>query len=412
MTKNALQTVRIYSADGNLIGTTYPKRASGLVKKGRAHFDVNGCDIHLNVSDVNNITEDTTMMDNNTNIDLNKEQPSEAVNKLYFNAREWSFNKDCKNNVGSRSFMNGPDDQLSEAFMIGDWGYNWTEIVSKTLILPKNTLNTFTFWLNGGENDNNNEICRFEVIFNNDWEGRFSYNLNRSFIKPLKKLNGWELYEIPFRTSDNEYTQLRFVAQRAYMTVMAAKDVSAYADIPDNADEFEKYRPQRHNIVFEDGWPTNTWYSTRSLAAKYTNSESDVISQFRDQIRSIRESGEETLKRYSERPQHISIHPNFLNDDTQNAIYDTADNIQSIVEQTLAGFNLDELKEDIKSTIKSSLESGANISPDNIDDIIGEVISGIENSFEDAIDSLNDAVDNINDSLNDLRDTLDDINEG
>ena len=198
MTKNdaqAKQTVRIYSADGVQIGTTYPKRARGLVKKGRAHF-VNDCDIRLNVSDVT-ITEENKMMDNNImnndpaqekQVDLSKTpQAAEPVNKLYFNAREWSFNKDCKNNVGSRSFMQGPDGIINEAFMIGDWGWNWTEIISRTLILPKNTLNTFTFWLNGGENDNSNEICRFEVIFNNDYEGRYSYNLNRNFIKPLKK---------------------------------------------------------------------------------------------------------------------------------------------------------------------------------------------------------------------------------
>lgn len=339
------------------------------------------------------------MMDNNnTNIDLNKEQPREAVNKLYFNAREWSFNKDCKNNVGSRSFMNGPDGELSEAFMIGDWGYNWTEIVSKTLILPKNTLNTFTFWLNGGENDNNNEICRFEVIFNNDWEGRYSYNLNRSFIKPVKKLNGWELYEIPFRTGDNEYTQLRFVAQRAYMTVMTAKDASAYAGIPDNADEFEKYRPQRHNIVFEDGWPTNTWYSTQNLTAKYSRNSTEPNNEPNRCANGISRS--------------ISRNNPFVSPNAANAINDTTDYIQAMAAQALAGFNLDELKEDIKATIKNTLQNGPDISPDDIDDIIGGALSGIECAFEDAIDSLNDAVDNINNSIDDLRDTLDDMTEG
>ena len=397
MTKNELQTVRIFSADGSLIGTTYPKRARGLCKKGRAHFDVNGCDIHLNVSDVNNITEDTNMMDNNTNINLNKEQPAEAVNKLYFNAREWSFNKDCKNNVGSRSFMNGPDGELAEAFMIGDWGYNWTEIVSKTLILPKNTLNTFTFWLNGGENDNNNEVCRFEVIYNNDWEGRYSYNLNRSFLKPVKKLNGWELYEIPFRTGDNEYTQLRFVAQRAYMTVMAAKDVSAYADIPDNADEFEKYRPQRHNIVFEDGWPTNNWYSTQNLAAKYKGAQQG-------------ESNQNGCPQSFSRS--ISRNNPFVSPNAAETIDNTANYIQAMAAQALAGFDLDGLKEEIKASIKNTLQNSPDISPDDIEDIIQDAIDSVQDSFDTAIDSLNDAVDSINNSIDEMRDTLDEMSEG
>ena len=212
-------------------------------------------------------------MDNNINT-LNETKvqqtttPEQPVNRLYFNAREWSFNKDCEDNVGSRSFMQGPDGIISEAFTIGDWGYNWTEIVTKSLILPKNMLHTFTFWLNGGENDNNNEVCRRQIIFNNDYENRYTYNLNRNFIKPLKKCRGWELYEIPFITADNEYTQLRFVAQRAYMTVMNAKAASEYADLPEILDEFEGERPRRHNIVFDDGFPTNTWYSTKALREK------------------------------------------------------------------------------------------------------------------------------------------------
>lgn len=219
-------------------------------------------------------------MDNiNKTLEISTEKPApeqeQPVNRLFFNARDWTFNKDCANNVGNRSFMQGPDGTIAEAFMIGDWRYNWTEIVSKTLILPKNTLHTFTFWLNGGENDVNDEVCRFEVIFNNDWDNRYTYNLNRNFIRPLKKYNGWELYEIPFVTADNEYTQLRFVAQRAYMTVMQAKEASAYAGLPDTPDEFEGERPQRHNIVFDDGYPTDKWYSTKNLRAKRMKAEQE-----------------------------------------------------------------------------------------------------------------------------------------
>ena len=217
---NSKQTVSVQSQGGENIGLTYPKRAAGLVKKGRARF-VNDNTIRLmDVSDVTH-TEDIKMDNINT---LNENKNEQRVNRLLFNAREWSFNKDCqKSNVGNRSFMQGPDENLAEAYTIGDWSYNWTEIVTKTLILPKNTTHTLTFWLNGGENDKNDEVCRFVVVYNNDCDNCYTYNLNRNFIKPLKKVNGWELYEIPFITGDNEYTQLRFVAKRAYMTVLSAK---------------------------------------------------------------------------------------------------------------------------------------------------------------------------------------------
>lgn len=232
------------------------------------------------VSDVTIITEETKM--DNKNIITQNENRTQPYVMLYFNAREWRFNKDCKDNTGSRSFVSGSDGALAEAFTIGNWSWNWTEICTKQLTLAKNTPHMFTFWLNGGENDRNNEVCRFEVIFNNDYENRYTYNLNRNFIQPVKRLNGWELYEIPFVTGDNEYTELRFVAQYAYMTVMAAKDRFEYADIPDTVDEFTDERPQRHNIVFQDGWPTDKWYSTKNLRAQREQLERDAAQSVGD----------------------------------------------------------------------------------------------------------------------------------
>lgn len=225
----------------------------------------------------NNLGETKEIIVEPTSAPTEYKAPEQPVNRLFFSAREWTFNKACKDNVGSRSFMEGPDGVIAEAYMMGNWNWNWTEIVSKTLVLPKNTLHTFTFWLNGGENDRNNEVCRFEIIYNNDHENRYTYNLNRNFVKPLKRVNGWELYEIPFITGNNEYTELRFVAQYAPMTILAAKDKSAYANLADTVDEFEGERPQRHNIIFDDGWPNNTWYSTAELRKKRAKQEAQAV---------------------------------------------------------------------------------------------------------------------------------------
>ncbi|MDF2589801.1 MAG: hypothetical protein K0S41_3642 [Anaerocolumna sp.] len=193
-------------------------------------------------------------------------------NRLYFNAREWKFNPDCDKNAGERTFITGLDGKLVEIYTLGNWGWDWSEIISKQLTLQKNTEYTFTFWLNGGENDRNNEVCRLQITFNNDHENSLIYKLNRNYIKPLKHYKGWELYEIPFTTEDNEYTELKFVAQAAFMAVMPAKDKEEYADLPDEVDEFYNVRPQRHNIVFDDGWPNNTWYSTQRLKLSSNNS--------------------------------------------------------------------------------------------------------------------------------------------
>lgn len=385
MTKNdaqAKQTVRVFSADGEEIGSTYPKRAKGLVKQGRARY-VNDSEIRLIVSEVTQITEETKM-DNNINTNTPAAQ-TEPVNRLYFSAREWSFNKECSDNVGSRSFMQGPDGIINEAYMIGDWGWRWTEIVSKTLLLPKNTLHTFTFWLNGGENDNNDETCRFEVIYNNDHESRYTYNLNRNFIRPLKKVNGWELYEIPFRTGDNEYTQLKFAAQRAYMTVLTAKDASEYADLADTVDPYEQYRPQRHNIVFNDGWPTNKNYSTMHLQAMYGQQSSTAQatpSQNNDVQQSIANTYQQSFG-------------NSPADDIAASIAGIHDSIDA-----LNSFDFVELREQLKS----ALAGNPHLSADDVEELI-------ENSMENAQESISDAMETLTDTLMELNDSLREMQE-
>lgn len=87
------------------------------------------------------------------------------TNRLYFNAREWSFNKACERNVGERCFITGIEGKLVEVFTIGNWDYrNYTEIVTKPMTLEKNTDYSFCFWLNGGENDRSDEVCQPKIL--------------------------------------------------------------------------------------------------------------------------------------------------------------------------------------------------------------------------------------------------------
>lgn len=385
---NTNQTVAVQSQDGENIGLTYPRRAAGLVKKGRARF-VNDNTIRLiDVSDVTN-TEDIKMDNINT---LNENKNEQRVNRLLFNARDWSFNKDCqKSNVGNRSFMQGPDGKLAEAYTIGDWGYNWTEIVSKTLILPKNTTHTLTFWLNGGENDKNDEVCRFVVVYNNDCDNCYTYNLNRNFIKPLKKVNGWELYEIPFITGDNEYTQLRFVAMRAYMTILSAKPAEAYADLPDSVDEFESERPQRHNIVFADGWPTNTWYSTRELRRKYGNNNAAAgnvqqpVGNFG--IRDIRAQADALVGT------------------TTNTIGEITDKVNS-----MAGVSAT-LSFEISQAVSEALKGIKDPNDVDVEEICSNIVEQFSDRIESMVDEITTAVEGMTDAFEEMRDSLDDISE-
>ena len=289
MTKN----VTVTDAQGNIIGTTDPKRASGLVKNGRALF-VDDCTIRL--------SEKTEPSDTDNTSEVNQ------MNYIFFNPRNWSFEQTQYNNQNSfvfsrtytmgqsagyaqpvraeRSFITDFDGGLVESLMFGHWDAPAVNAVSNEMSLTPNTEYRFVFWLNGGENDKSSEICQLRIIFSGNRENCYTYNLNRNYIKPLLHKDGWELYSIPFLTPEASSamqgslestptvaTRLAFVGGNAPMAVKPAKEPEFYADWEDAPDEFASQRPQRHNLVFEDGWPSISQYgggqySTEVLRAK------------------------------------------------------------------------------------------------------------------------------------------------
>lgn len=274
MEKNVIVTDEF----GNKLALTYPKRAKGLIKKGRAER-VSENEIRLicgsrspymnyKENNMNNFNNFDNITDNN-NITVDpvtgevKENATPAVKKagkpIFFNAREWAVGKTCPNTVATRSFISNPFGDLAESYTIGDWSWAWSQIETKDMILEKNTDYRFVFWLNGGENDQNNECCVLEIMFDNDYESRYSYKLNRSFIKYEKYYKGWYLYSIPFNTGDACYTKFSFISQRAYATILPAKDVDTYESLPE--DNPIAGVPQRHNIIFGEGYPRNAEWS-------------------------------------------------------------------------------------------------------------------------------------------------------
>ncbi|MCH5323730.1 MAG: hypothetical protein J1E39_00810 [Eubacterium sp.] len=278
-------TVAVTDESGAVIGHTYPKRAKGLVKKGRAEYSSDNV-IRLKDSCPTQKSEENKMDVLNNNIAENTQQerenaaaPQTAKQYIFFDPRKWFVHPDVKElSVMDRFIYQSPiDDKLNEVITLGAWaGNKWSEITNGYIKLDKNTDYKFVFWLNGGENDLSNETCRFEVIYTDmhtdgfavsqsDHDYRYIYKLNRSYIKPLKEHKGWRLYSIPIIKSDKQYAQFRFVAQLAPMTIMAAAEPESYAELPEIPDEFADKRPQRHNIVFTDGWPENKPYATKTL---------------------------------------------------------------------------------------------------------------------------------------------------
>ncbi len=267
MTKNG-QTVCVLDGHDAVIGYTYPNRAKGLVKKRRAEFVSDECIRLYRRCPTYEDMEDTEM-DNR--------------NYITINPREWHKNPDeSHKTVFDRIMISNPlaafdpsEGSLVEILSIGDWDWNhYSKVTNGFLTVEPNTEYHLVFWLNGGENDRSDEICQLQILFTDcnvtasgkEFEEGSCYRLNRGYIKPLKKYKGWEYYDIPFVTTDARYAEFQFVAHKAPMALMPAREPEAYEGLEDVTDPYEKQRPQRHNIVFEDGWPTNNWYSTEKLA--------------------------------------------------------------------------------------------------------------------------------------------------
>ena len=291
MTKN----VTVTDEHGNYIGVTYPKRAKGLIKNGRALF-VDDCTIRLSGK-----TEPS---------DTYNQSEVKQMNYIYFNPRNWSFEQtQYSNNNGfggtghfsgrpanfaqpahaERSFISDFDGGLVECLMFGDWDTSYVRALSNALSLTPDTDYQFVFWLNGGENDKSSEICKLQIAFGNDWENCYTYKLNRNYIKPLLHKDGWELYSIPFCTprSSDPVTQpaantatigvcLSFVAGNAPMAVKPAKEPKFYANWVDAPDEFADRRPQRHNLIFADGWPNINQYGGNKYSTEALRSEEEL----------------------------------------------------------------------------------------------------------------------------------------
>ena len=272
---------------GNFLENTYPKRAKGLIKKGRAE-KVGEYEIRLAKGSAPPDTEDNM---NNFNITDNdheavtvnaetgeviengvdmlhaaepkqKKTSDKSAKTLFFNPREWKPGKDVARNIAIRSFITSPFGGLIESYMIGDWKWNWSQIETNEMMLEKNTDYEFVFWLNGGENENNDESLLLDIVFDGENENCYTYHLHRGFIKYERHYKGWYLYRIPFNTGNACYTKLRLAAMRAYATFIHADVPESYADLPN--DPAPVGLPQRHNIIFgEDGFPRNAWWSNK-----------------------------------------------------------------------------------------------------------------------------------------------------
>ena len=204
----------------NRIGLTYPKRAQGLIKHGRAEY-VSDDRIRLlkgaHAPSANNDTEDFKMS-----------------NIINFNAQEFKFDEDCQS-AGSRMFISDFNGENVQAFEIGDWDWTWSQIKCGKQLEP-NTDYVFRFAVQGGVNNTGDGQSHFIIIHDKDYDNRLEYPLERSRFKPVlskKSEDGLlRVYEIPFNSGSGNvrfiFTALHFVE-----TIMPAYELEVYAELED-----------------------------------------------------------------------------------------------------------------------------------------------------------------------------------
>lgn len=219
------------------MGLTFPKRARGLVKNGRAEY-VGDCEIRLLFQSFGYGTDFTH--DPSVNKNTEDKIMSKVIN---FNAREFKFDKTCENNVGSRMFVTDCTGRSAEIYEIGDWNWSWTQICCEKL-LEKETDYVFRFSMTGGINDTCDATSQFVIVpieneefTSEDWENRYAYNLAQSQYKPAMSKrwgNGMlRVYEIPFNTGSCGKFRFVFIAMHAVAGFYPANELADYAELED-----------------------------------------------------------------------------------------------------------------------------------------------------------------------------------
>lgn len=277
------KNVTIIDHEGNVIGSTYPKRARGLVKKGRAEpvddFTIMMPDAHVPTVD---------NMDNTEEIKMSK--------VIGFEARGFKIDPTCKsNNVATRMFVTDALGNNVEVYEIGDHHYNWTQI-SYEMPVGKDEDYEFMFAMTGDIDSgrlNDQAKCSFMIVpihdkvkaltvdadgvitdaaqgvaagdgknagaqeSDEDWENRYQYSLIRREYRPtMEKLwNGESLrfYKIPFNTGDADRIRFVFLAFTQAYKVFPVKNFEEYAKLPD-------FDPEAGRAGRKGFGPGNGWY--------------------------------------------------------------------------------------------------------------------------------------------------------
>lgn len=206
----------------------------------------------------------------------------------------------------------------------------------------------------------------------------------------------------------------------------------------DHPDPFEAERPQRHNIIFSDGFPANNWYSTKSLReahaftskaleikqspgfapgvnmpeghaadANVTSRIADAVKQLFDQVKSGKFTSVETLEGVVESTRWLM----------EDAIQKLGSDLQQVTNevQANAGVRLSAISTDLEALSSTcdmledidveSLANNIRVNRGEAEDL-DDILSDASDTISDIADELRDNIEEIMDQLEELRDSL------
>lgn len=220
------KNVIVTDADGKEIGSTYPRRAKGLIKNGRAEY-ADDHTIRLKLTRAPTADKATEELKMSKVID--------------FNARDFGFDESCVStdggevNVGGRAFVTT---QLgnTEVWEIGDWRWSWSQIKCEKK-LEKNTDYVFRFSMEGGICSTDDAVTTAQIFPKDGWESRCSYTLDHNKFMPAvcKKCGDGLLrtFELPFNTGETEEWGIVLTSLHAVTRYFAPADTKLLEKLPD-----------------------------------------------------------------------------------------------------------------------------------------------------------------------------------
>ncbi len=225
------KNVIVTDAEGKEIGSTWPKRAKGLVKNGRAEY----------VGD-----REIRLLNTHAPAAYHSAEERNMSKVIDFNAREFKLDKSLSGGFGERVYLTTALGNTVEAWEIGDTYSMGTRIVCEKK-LEKNTDYLFRFAMTGGikELSMRGSVVSKAVLYGLDgfeteeeaWEERLTFSLEESRLRPVlskrDRTGLLRVFELPFHTGEQENWRIVFTAANGREQIFPAEDCAAYAPLED-----------------------------------------------------------------------------------------------------------------------------------------------------------------------------------